>query len=101
MSVKAKFVCQKVEPYSNDGGKTTAGKNITMSAVIGYGPGGVRHDENESWSQATPSGQLSMHITNPAAFEQFEAGKNYYLIFETADDSGGENPPGPGQPGKP
>lgn len=60
MGVRAKFVCNKVAPYSYDDGKTIAGKNITMSAVIAYGEGGVRSDENESWSAATPSGQLSI-----------------------------------------
>lgn len=83
MSVKAKFVCNKVTPYSYDDGKTIAGKNISMSAVIGYGPNG-RIDENESWSEATPSGQLSIHISNRAAFNQFEEGKEYYLTFEAA-----------------
>src|ERR1043165_7404587 len=107
MSVKAKFTCVKAEPYSYDGGKTTAGKNITMNAVVRYGNDDTRFDENESWSQATPSGQLLIHISNPAAFDQFEVGKYYYLTFEPvegavkADDAGGSNPPGPGQPGKP
>jgi len=82
MGVKAKFTCVKVEPYSYDDGKTVAGKNITMNAVVRYGNDGARYDENESWSQATPSGQLNIHISNPAAFEQFEEGKDYYLTFE-------------------
>jgi hypothetical protein len=82
--VKAKFKCDKVAPYSYDEGKTIAGKNISMSAVIAYSTDGTRSDENESWSQATPSGQLSIHISNPAAFEQFEEGKEYFLTFEPA-----------------
>lgn len=82
MSVKAKFKCTKVEPYSNDGGKTTDGKIINMSAVIGYNADGSRIDENESWSKYTPSGNLSISITNPEAFEQFQEGKDYYLVFD-------------------
>lgn len=82
MAVKAKFKCDSVTPYSWDEGKTIAGKNIGMTAVIGYNADGTRSDENEAWSEATPSGQLSMHISNPAAFEQFEEGKAYYLTFE-------------------
>jgi hypothetical protein len=84
MSVKAKFKCNKVEPYSNDGGQTVAGKNISMSAVIAYGADGSRNDENENWSKYTPSGTLHIGITNPDAFEQFEEGKEYYLTFEKA-----------------
>lgn len=86
MGVRAKFVCNSVTPYSYDDGKTVAGKNINLSAVIAYGEGGVRSDENESWSAATPSGQLSIHISNPAAFEQFEQGKSYYLDFTPVEE---------------
>ena len=82
MSVKAKFKCASVQPYSNDGGETVAGKNISMNAVIAYNADGSRNDENEAWSAATPSGTLNIHISNPAAFDQFEAGKDYYLTFE-------------------
>jgi hypothetical protein len=85
MGVRAKFTCNKVAPYSYDDGKTVAGKNITMSAVIAYGEGGVRSDGNEGWSAATPSGQLLIHISNPAAFEQFEEGKSYYIDFTPAE----------------
>ena len=81
MGVRAKFVCNSVKPYSYDDGKTVAGKNITMTAAIAYCEGGVRKDENESWSAATPSGNISIHISNPAAFDQFEEGKSYYLDF--------------------
>lgn len=82
MSVKAKFTCTKVESYSNDNGQTVAGKNINMTAVIAYNADGSRNDENESWSQYTPSGSLQIGITNPDAFEQFEEGKEYYLTFD-------------------
>lgn len=37
---------------------------------------------NEQWSQATPSGALSMLVTNPAAAEAFEQGGIYLLTFE-------------------
>lgn len=84
MGVKAKFKCSSVQSYSNDGGQTIAGKNINLSAVIAYNVDGTRNDENEGWSEATPSGTLSIHISNPAAFEQFEEGKDYYLTFEEA-----------------
>ncbi len=41
--------------------------------------------ENESWSRYTPSGELKMAVTNPAAIEQFEIGKSYYLDITPAD----------------
>lgn len=39
---------------------------------------------NFEWSQATPSGYVELTITNPAAFGQFEANKEYTLTFDEA-----------------
>lgn len=86
MGVRAKFKCDSVKPYSYDNGATVAGKNISFSAAIAYEADGTRKDENESWSAATPSGQLNIHISNPAAFEQFEEGKYYYLHFTPVEE---------------
>ncbi len=36
---------------------------------------------NKSWSKWTPSGQLSITITNPDAIDAFEKGNAYYLDF--------------------
>lgn len=43
--------------------------------------------ENESFSNATPSGSVELNITNPAASEFFEklAGKYVYLDFTPAE----------------
>lgn len=42
-------------------------------------------DPNKCWSEATPSGEIEMHITNPAAYDQFQLGKAYYLDFTPAE----------------
>lgn len=58
MSVRAKFKCESVKDFGGS-------KEIAKDAV--------GHDgENATWS---PSGKLTMHITNPDAFNQFEPGK--------------------------
>jgi hypothetical protein len=36
---------------------------------------------NYSFSQSTPNANLTMSITNPAAYGQFEGGKEYDLAF--------------------
>ncbi|MGR0185458.1 hypothetical protein [Azospirillum aestuarii] len=36
---------------------------------------------NAAWSKATPSRQVSLSITNPAAYERFEEGKEYMVTF--------------------
>lgn len=79
MSVKAKFVCGYVQKTYAADGKTQNGVNVSFYAVYGGG------EDNKSWSEATPSGQLNMFISNPAVFGAFEAGKNYFLTLESAD----------------
>lgn len=41
--------------------------------------------ENEEWSKYTPDGHLNLHITNPAVFDQFEQGREYYLDIQPVD----------------
>nr|DAZ20606.1 MAG TPA: hypothetical protein [Caudoviricetes sp.] len=43
--------------------------------------------ENEGWSKYTPHGQLQMVISNPAAVELFEQGKEYYIDIQPAEIS--------------
>jgi hypothetical protein len=73
MTVRAKFSCISIQKSPDN---STAVLNL--SAVT---TGSV---ENESWSKYTPSGHLKMFISNPAAFEQFEQGKEYYLDIQPA-----------------
>lgn len=67
MSVRAKFWCQ-----SNVNGVV-----ILYPVVDGS-------EENKAFWQATPGGQITLTITNPAAKEQFEASKEYYVDFTPA-----------------
>lgn len=43
-------------------------------------------DENRSFWQATPSGELVMRINNPAAAIQFKPGLTYYVDFAPAPE---------------
>ncbi len=69
--VRAKFKVHNVVP--ND----TGGGNVSLGAVVGPG--------NESWAAASPSGNLSMHIANPAAFAFFKLGEEVYIDFSSAN----------------
>jgi hypothetical protein len=40
---------------------------------------------NAAGSKATPQGQLTMGITNPAAIDEFDLGKFYYLDISPAE----------------
>ncbi len=68
MAVRAKFRCT-----SKDGG------TVQFDAVTSGS------EENKTWAKYTPSGQLRMQIDNPAASDQFEAGKEYYLDITPAE----------------
>lgn len=74
MATRAKFTCQQITRY------TGGGQEVTLGAVTGYGS-----EENESFWNATPSGQLKMTISNPKAQEFFDVGKSYYLDFTEAE----------------
>lgn len=66
--VRAKFRCDVVLPGYGEGTV-----DVKFDAVIGDS------DENKVWSKWTPSGMLTMHISNPNLLDHFEVGKEYFL----------------------
>lgn len=75
MTVRAKFKCHSKEMREQGAEQVAA---LTFYASYGEGK------DNKDWSKWTPSGTLTMTISNPAAFEWFEPGKEYYLDFSEA-----------------
>ncbi len=75
MTVRAKFMVQSIQHIHS----SEACAEITLRAVWGDGKG------NESWSKATPQGEIKMMITNPAAIDAFDLGKSYFADFTPAD----------------
>ena len=74
MSIVAKMLAVSVT-------KTETSQSVSLQAVYSSDPA----SENYSWSQATPGGGASLTITNPAAFDQFEQGKEYLVEFKPAE----------------
>jgi hypothetical protein len=72
--IRAKFRCDSVETY--DLGAGVVNEHVRFDAAI--------DDGNKSWSEWTPSGQLSMTISNPQAQGKFQEGSFYYLDFSEA-----------------
>lgn len=70
-SIKAKFVCETVEPIGDT-------EQVTMRAVYGGS------DENKSFAAATPSASVSINISNPGAKGFFQPGKEYFGDFTEA-----------------
>jgi len=73
-TVRAKFICNSVEPQEASEGESK-GSSVTMSPVTS---GSV---ENESFYKATPGGSVQLSIINEGAAEYFKVGQEYYIDF--------------------
>jgi hypothetical protein len=92
MSVIAKFHVQRVEcsqtqklkpGKTNDGGyKSENYENVEMRTIVltpvySNNP----EDENRKFWDASPSGEIKLGTVNPAAWQAFELGGDYYVTF--------------------
>jgi len=82
--VVAKFTClnRTDHGYFDTAAQKPAVGNVgvQLTPVASQDP----RSENGQFWQATPSGQIQMSISNPAAFAFFEPGAEYYVTFERA-----------------
>lgn len=72
--MRAKFRVNNYTQY------TGAGRRFELSAVTDDGT-----PENQRYHTATPAGQLSITIDNPAVVDFLSPGKSYYLDFTEAE----------------
>lgn len=78
--VRGKFFVAEATHYGAGGGGQIVLRAVSRGAV------------NRSFSEATPSGEIKMHVSNVPAFERFHdaIGKEFYVDFTeytpTADD---------------
>lgn len=79
MAVRCKFKCFSVQPMQ------TGTPGEPMAQIVMMPDYGDQSGDNKSWSKATPSGNIQLYVTNPAAIEEFVPGKNYYIDFRDAD----------------
>lgn len=79
--VVARFYVAKVEKTAYTPGMPPQ-RGVTLQAA-------TRGEENKSWAQATPAGQVTMHINNGAAGEWFEEnlGKDVMITFAAAEEA--------------
>ena len=77
MTIRAKFVCEAVTKRETSDGAIN--DEVKLRAVY------ATEGDNAEWSKWTPSGELSMTITNPACAGAFEPGKSYYLDISEAE----------------
>jgi hypothetical protein len=83
MSVKARFYVSEITRRAFNPDHI----QVTLQAA-------GRGEENKDWAAATPAGQISMTINNPAAASFFgdRLGKDVTLTFEAAEDKQYQSP---------
>jgi hypothetical protein len=74
MSVRAKVTCEGI-----------VGNAVTFRTV--FEPDAAKDSENARFTKATPWGTIQLGIDNPAALDQFEAGKSYYVDFRPVEST--------------
>lgn len=92
MSVSAKFHCNVVRDcftngwtkdgngnWKETGEKEKTGEEIEMSPVY------ATEGPNKTWSEATPSGNVRLFISNKGAWGKFKSGKEYLINFSEAE----------------
>ncbi len=96
MSVRAKFRLDSYEttinnsyPHRTEGGQPdyTRPEPVEKRTLVlhpVYGNGDPEHENTRFW-EASPSGELKLGCVNPAAWEQFQIGREYYIDFTPAD----------------
>ena len=72
--MRAKFSCESITIGRY-------GRQAELRAV------GDNSPENNTFSEATPSGTLSIYITAQGAYAYLQVGKSYYLDFTEAPDN--------------
>jgi hypothetical protein len=81
--VAARFYIAKVEKFAYGGPGSVSQRSVTLQAA-------TRGEENKSWAQATPSGQITMHINNGDAGAWFDEhlGEDIAVSFSLAPEAG-------------
>jgi len=77
MSVRAKFRVDEITKYPVSEYPETTGQ-VKLSAVTG---GPDESDEDNSFWKYTPAGDITMHIDNQAALDQFNVDQEFYVDF--------------------
>ena len=78
MTVRAKFKVVRFEAMQHYRDASKELRTIVLSPVTDGSA------ENKEFYDATPSGEIKLGTLNPAAWQAFELGKEYYVDFTPA-----------------
>lgn len=76
--VRCKVICTEKAERFNQWSQNPEQDNVAVKLTVANGP------TNKTWSKYTPSGEINLQITNPAAFSQFKLGQAYFVDFTDA-----------------
>lgn len=79
-TVRAKFKVTAIEYYDSPPKSARIKMAPVYSSKNAKGEW-VQNEENKAFWEATPQGELWMHINNPSAVAAFIVGNEYYLDF--------------------
>lgn len=82
MKVQARFYVTAVTHFHNGSPGADQAGEVKLQPVYAGKDG---NPANAEWSKYTPSGEIKMTITNPAALAAFAPGQNFKVEF-TPDD---------------
>lgn len=91
--VRAKFKINAVTQYPAEKYDEALGRSVPDGVTLEVRASPVMGQANKAWSEASPSGDLRLVISNKAAQPFFTPGKSMYLTFVEApeDDAPGEH----------
>lgn len=72
-NIRGRFTLQTIEQHATANPAEECYANVKFTAVT------ASNEDCKTWSKHTPSGELTMAITNPSALKNLEVGKDYFL----------------------
>lgn len=78
MKTRVKMQLQSITEYASG---TTGARKLAFACV--YDP---TLPEDVRFQKATPSGEFSIYVDNPAVLSEMRVGKSYYLDLEAVPD---------------
>lgn len=91
MKVQARFYVREVTRFAQSVSQAHANgwaAPAPLVKVVMLPVSGSKGEDNKAWASATPSGEVTMTVGNPAAAEWFDSmlGKDVAITFEERDD---------------
>jgi hypothetical protein len=84
MAIIALMECNEVVQHGNSYNEGQYAEEVKLKCVYTED----RNHPNFEWSEATPSGELSLYVSNPEAFGKVKPGVLYHVTITKAPKQG-------------